>query len=269
MFLGSVRDLREGRAAQAFIYAGHDRLGLAVNQSASQKERHVSDDPYEILGVPRDATPEQIKKAYRKKAKEAHPDREDGDNTEMVAINRAKDILSDPAKRSKFDETGSTAGSSEPTIEDMARMSLARAFDGLLSDEVNFTDYDDVIAGIRKAIQAALVEYEVEIKTVDQYCQKLEKKAARVKFKNPEGHDLWSDTIADRKKRYAGIRAHACQKAEVAKIALAMLDDYECEVTAKPPAKPSPVKQQPGDIQWIRADDLQRGTWFRDVFGGG
>lgn len=63
-------------------------------------------DPYRILGVERSATLEQIKSAYRKLAREHHPDRRPDDK---AAENRFKDIssayalLSDPAKRRKFD----------------------------------------------------------------------------------------------------------------------------------------------------------------------
>lgn len=59
-------------------------------------------DYYEILGVPKDATPEQIKKAYREKAKAHHPDL-GGDADEFKLINEANEHLSDPEKRKKYD----------------------------------------------------------------------------------------------------------------------------------------------------------------------
>lgn len=59
-------------------------------------------DHYSTLGVPRNATPEQIKKAYRKLAMEHHPDR-GGDSSTFQNISVAYDILSDPTKKAQYD----------------------------------------------------------------------------------------------------------------------------------------------------------------------
>jgi curved DNA-binding protein len=59
-------------------------------------------DYYSILGVNRNATPEEIKKAYRKLAMAHHPDR-GGDHNKFAEINAAYDTLSDPAKRQQYD----------------------------------------------------------------------------------------------------------------------------------------------------------------------
>jgi len=65
----------------------------------------MASDYYEILGVSKDATSEQIKKAYRKKALEHHPDR-GGDQEEFKKINEAYQTLGDPQKRSSYDRFG-------------------------------------------------------------------------------------------------------------------------------------------------------------------
>jgi len=59
-------------------------------------------DYYSTLGVNRNATPEEIKKAYRKLAMAHHPDR-GGDHNKFAEINAAYDTLSDPAKRQQYD----------------------------------------------------------------------------------------------------------------------------------------------------------------------
>jgi DnaJ-class molecular chaperone len=66
----------------------------------------VSDDPYATLGVKRDATAEQIRAAYRKLARQHHPDLNPGDKAaeeRFKRINAAHDLLSDPEKRARFD----------------------------------------------------------------------------------------------------------------------------------------------------------------------
>lgn len=71
-------------------------------------------DYYDVLGVGRDATPEQIKKAYRKKAMQVHPDVTDDPDAEekFKAVNEAYEVLSDPQKRAIYDRGGDPLRSS-------------------------------------------------------------------------------------------------------------------------------------------------------------
>lgn len=62
-------------------------------------------NPYEILGISNTASPEEIKKAYRKLASQNHPDK-GGDTAKFQDIQRAYDILSDPQKKQNFDSGG-------------------------------------------------------------------------------------------------------------------------------------------------------------------
>lgn len=63
-------------------------------------------DPYSTLGVTRSASADDIKKTYRRLAREHHPDRRPGDlraEERFKDISTAYDLLSDPSKRRKFD----------------------------------------------------------------------------------------------------------------------------------------------------------------------
>lgn len=69
-------------------------------------------DYYSILGLPRDATDEQVKRAFRKLAMEYHPDRNQnsGATEKFKEINEAYEVLSDPQKRSYYDRYGHAPG---------------------------------------------------------------------------------------------------------------------------------------------------------------
>jgi molecular chaperone DnaJ len=68
-------------------------------------------DPYEVLGVPRDASADEIKSAYRRLARKYHPDVNPGDHEaeeKFKEIGSAYAVLSDPDKRARFDRFGTT-----------------------------------------------------------------------------------------------------------------------------------------------------------------
>ncbi|MEW6408037.1 MAG: molecular chaperone DnaJ [Patescibacteria group bacterium] len=65
-------------------------------------------DYYEVLGVAHDAGQDEIKKAYRKLAHKYHPDKSGGDEKKFKEINEAYQVLSDPQRRSQYDQFGQT-----------------------------------------------------------------------------------------------------------------------------------------------------------------
>jgi len=114
----------------------------ACRAAASAAGRRGEEDPYEVLGVPRDAPAEDIKGAYRRLALKWHPDRNPNNQAEAEAqfkrVSKAYSVLSDPEQRALFDRFGAAglggaaggAGGAEarPFTEEEAAMLFRQMF---------------------------------------------------------------------------------------------------------------------------------------------
>jgi len=104
-------------------------------------------DYYEILGLKKGASPEEIKKAFRKLAVKYHPDKNAGDKKaedRFKEINEAYAVLSDPEKKSQYDQFGSAGFQQRYSQEDIFRNFNA----GDVFREFNLGGSDDVFSRI-------------------------------------------------------------------------------------------------------------------------
>jgi curved DNA-binding protein CbpA len=118
-------------------------------------------DPYAILGVDKNTTDDGIKKAYKTRSKELHPDA--GGNAEDFAnLKKAFDILTDPAKRNLYDEYGIDDSLDIETEAKMVAVQIAiSALDGLPDS----CDIDKEIAAIFQRCLDGLTAQEKQAKT--------------------------------------------------------------------------------------------------------
>ncbi len=118
-------------------------------------------DPYQVLGVARDASDDAVKKAYRKLARKHHPDVNPGDKAaeeRFKEISEAYAVLSDAEKRRAYDEFGEIAleGGFDPEAARRARESFGQRFGGGRpggssgpgGDEYAFGDLDDLLGDL-------------------------------------------------------------------------------------------------------------------------
>jgi len=71
-------------------------------------------DYYEILGVPKTASADEIKKAFRKQAVKYHPDKDGGDEAKFKEVNEAYEVLKDQQKRQRYDQFGHAGVGGDP-----------------------------------------------------------------------------------------------------------------------------------------------------------
>ncbi|AHD00866.1 DnaJ C-terminal domain-containing protein [Leisingera methylohalidivorans] len=107
----------------------------------------MSDSPYDILGVSKDATQAEIKKAYRKLAKALHPDLSPGDKdkaAEFQKVGAAYDILGDEEKRRRYDGGEIDASGQDRPERQFYRQYAGADPEGRYQSSAAFNDFEDV-----------------------------------------------------------------------------------------------------------------------------
>jgi DnaJ-class molecular chaperone len=181
---------------------------------------------YDALGIDKDATPDQIRAAYRRCSSTAHPDKEGGSHERMQQINRAYACLSDPAKRAAYDRTGSDEPADSPTK--MAQKILADAFNAALdadAEPVSFTN--------KRIAETRFHLAQVKEKTTREVA-KLAKRSGRTRVR--EGARNIVQELIDRRISAKTVTINECEAAlEACKIASTVLDDYIADPEHTPP----------------------------------
>jgi curved DNA-binding protein CbpA len=134
-------------------------------------------DHYETLGVAREATPDQIKRAYRKAAKRAHPDRSGGHEAAMSAINVAYEVLMNPTRRLRYDRTGQD---NFGDIETTARNMLVGRFIAWIQTE---TKTQGMIEEIRFGLEQEIGQLNAQREGIARIVKQARHKLTKLKYK--------------------------------------------------------------------------------------
>jgi curved DNA-binding protein CbpA len=106
---------------------------------------------YDTLGVESGAGEAEIRAAYRRRARKTHPDRPGGDAEAFHAVTMARDVLLDPERRRRYDETGDEERPKDPRSEMLDE--LAGVFLGVV-DQLPDVRHTDIVEQVRNVIRS-------------------------------------------------------------------------------------------------------------------
>ena len=207
------------------------------------------DDLYATLGLNRDAPMSEIRKAYRRAAKKAHPDA-GGSPEQFERLSRALAVLGDEKRRQHYDETGDDSAPEPDITEALARSTALGAIGDVMAaiDQKN-ADYDefDLLGDAKRHLTTQRGAEAGQIKKAKKKIERL-KKAAK-KFRAKKGKvNLIGPMLENQATELARGVAKAERQQEMLKRALEILAEHEFEFEKK--AAPSAAAQAMRYVQW-------------------
>lgn len=189
-------------------------------------------NPYEILDVPATASEQQIKSAYRKRAKATHPDAQGGDGDLFAQASRAYAILMDPEARKRFDETGSIEDVAPLTIRQRMIQILVGLFNAALQVEGQrrtSLKHFDLMEAMRQQMKANLAEGRNQLAT---YRKALADRQVLLKriTRHDDGENLFADIIRQQLPEFERVRNLADLDVRAMEMANDELLHYKSEV---------------------------------------
>ena len=184
-------------------------------------------DPYQLLGLERDADEAAIKAAYRKAAKTAHPD-SGGDLERFAALTASYELLKDPVRRKVYDDTGY-----DPQLADATDlkglMMLETLVNEMILDEREPGSFDPV-AGLRRKLTDDLLKARFHILELERHRTRVRQHADRI-GRRPDNDVLGAMLRARTQSITEAIRAAETQIAAIER-AYDMLEGYSYELVA-------------------------------------
>lgn len=178
-------------------------------------------DLYAILGIGRDADTEDIKRAYRQKAKKAHPDA-GGNDFEMSMISSAYRVLSNAEQRAEYDRTGEVPENAEDSETKEAREVFAMLCEKFFLGHV-------AVASVKKSVSAFDKNISEEIarerERIARDKKRIESTIARI-VREPE-NSILRGFLEQKIKELADAEKALERKDAVREKVVAMFDEYE------------------------------------------
>lgn len=186
-------------------------------------------NPYRVLGIRRNAPAARIKKAFRKRSKDTHPD-VGGSQDAFMEVRRAYFILADPARRRKYDRDGTIDDQTDLAFHGQVAGYQATLFETLLRQDGAFRRDVDLIKAMIVTTRKEIEGRAEERANGREFVKRLRVMQARIQRAGPPGRapNLFS-AILDRK--CDGVRSKLAEidaKIRVMRAALKELESYTC-----------------------------------------
>lgn len=186
---------------------------------------------YEILGVDPEAKPDDIKRAYRKRATQKHPDTAKDKakaHDEFVMLNKAYRVLSNPADREHYDRTGTVNEDAGTRLHELAKQTL----NGLAIGIVEQCDDDtDLIAALHRTISSTIEGSRAKAAEIRKRQAARSKKfaafAKRIKRGSRKGDNLLALVLENEAKKMEAEASTHDGNVKLGEEMLRVLSDYE------------------------------------------
>ncbi|MET3599434.1 J domain-containing protein [Martelella mangrovi] len=186
-------------------------------------------DPYEVLGVDHDCDEKAVRAAYRRLAKEAHPD-SGGDEERFARLQASYDLLKDPVRRKVFDDTGY-----DPELADAKDLKGLLLLEPLVNEMI-LDDREpgsfDPVAAMRRKLSDDILKSRFHILELERHRARVRKHMARLgrRKRDSSGTDVLGSMLRARSDSIAEAIRNAEAQIEVIEQAYTMLEGYAYEL---------------------------------------
>lgn len=187
-------------------------------------------DYYDILGVHKSATTEEIRKAFKKKAMRLHPDRDPSPDAleRFELVREAYVVLSDPHRRNAYDGNEDD----EPDIDNRARNTLMEMFDKIISDD-SFDTTKDPIHIIKMSAKQFINNNNKAINANQLQLRRLENIEKRIHRKHPDDTNYLAFVVRQKRDSIEKDNLKLEEEIEISERVLTLLEEFDFEVEVR------------------------------------
>lgn len=186
-------------------------------------------DLYEVLGVGKNASKKEIKKAFRRMANKYHPDKNPGNPEKFIEATKAYRVLSDNEKREQYDRDGSIP--EDLNVDSSAWGILCGHLIRLVSNSFVNLERTDIVFEITNSCIVEKKKVKKDLSDIDRCISRFE--FVKKNLKSKKGSNILSMSISNELNKLKEIRIVTKRRLSYVERALELLENYEYNVEKK------------------------------------